>query len=414
MKKEERKEIKKNRKGIVLVYTAIFLWILVIILLGIFSEQLKNVSYATTAVPVTQKVYVSPNIEEIDLENVIENNTKDVLKEKFEIQEIDLEYTTKYQDNPEIPKDMIQVLQEGIDGKQQIIIKKTYQNGELIEEKEVGTKVTKASVDKIVSVGTAGYRSNYQVQNGDCLYVTSDILAIYQEENINSQKLITINKKEKVTFISQKGEWYRVKYGSYIGYAKKDCLTYIDPNQKEGQEESSQDTYTKSQLLGKLSKNMSLNKPSGLSLEQFKKVLSGNSKDKNGVFEQNYKYFYYIEKQYNVNGIFVAAVGIHESAWGTSSISLRKKNLFGYGAYDRNPSDNAYSFDSYSEGIDLIARVFAKYYLNPKGTKIYNNEVATGSHYNGPTLTGVNTDYATDKNWANGVYSWMSYLYNRL
>lgn len=136
MKKEERKEIKKNRKGIVLVYTAIFLWILVIILLGIFSEQLKNVSYATTAVPVTQKVYVSPNIEEIDLENVIENNTKDVLKEKFEIQEIDLEYTTKYQDNPEIPKDMIQVLQEGIDGKQQIIIKKTYQNGELIEEKK--------------------------------------------------------------------------------------------------------------------------------------------------------------------------------------------------------------------------------------------------------------------------------------
>ena len=31
-----------------------------------------------------------------------------------------------------------------------------------------------------------------------------------------------------------------------------------------------------------------------------------------------------------------------------------------------------------------------------------------------PTLSGVNTKYATDKNWANGVYSHMKYLYNKL
>ena len=85
-----------------------------------------------------------------------------------------------------------------------------------------------------------------------------------------------------------------------------------------------------------------------------------------------------------------------------------------YGAYDRNPSDNAYSFDSYAEGIDLLARVFAKYYLNPNGTKIYNGEIATGSHYNGPNLTGVNKKYASDTNWANSVYKWMKYLYNKL
>ena len=31
-----------------------------------------------------------------------------------------------------------------------------------------------------------------------------------------------------------------------------------------------------------------------------------------------------------------------------------------------------------------------------------------------PTLTGVNTKYATDKNWANKVYETMKYLYNKL
>ena len=158
---------------------------------------------------------------------------------------------------------------------------------------------------------------------------------------------------------------------------------------------------------------MSLNKPSGLSLEQFKKVLS-DSKDTNKIFENNAEYFYYIEKQYNINGIFVAAVGIHESAWGTSKIATSKMNLFGYGAYDSNPYNGAYHFSNYSECIDLIARVFVKYYLNPKGTEIYGGEKAQGTYYNGATLSGVNTKYATDKNWANGVYNHMKYLYNKL
>ena len=81
---------------------------------------------------------------------------------------------------------------------------------------------------------------------------------------------------------------------------------------------------------------MKLNKPSGLSLEQFKKVFANEKKDKSNIFKNNAQYFYYAEKQYNVNGIFIAAVAIHESGWGGSSIATNKKNLFGYGAYDRD------------------------------------------------------------------------------
>ena len=158
---------------------------------------------------------------------------------------------------------------------------------------------------------------------------------------------------------------------------------------------------------------MALNKPSGLSLEQFKKVLV-DEKDKNKIFQDNAEYFYYVEKQYNINGIFVASIGIHESAWGTSKISIDKKNLFGYGAYDSNPYNGAYNFTEYSESIDLLARVFVKYYLNPKGTSIYDSEKAEGTYYNGPTLSGINKKYATDKNWANNVYKYMQYLYNKL
>ena len=158
--------------------------------------------------------------------------------------------------------------------------------------------------------------------------------------------------------------------------------------------------------------NMALNKPSGFTLEEFKKVLT-DDRDVNHIFRDNAQYFYYIEEQYGINGIFVAAIGIHESAWGTSRIAMNKKNLFGYGAYDSNPYNGAYTFENYSEAIDLIARVLVKYYINPKDTIIYDNQKASGKYYSGNTLSAVNKRYATDKNWAKGVYSYMTYLYGK-
>ena len=168
----------------------------------------------------------------------------------------------------------------------------------------------------------------------------------------------------------------------------------------------------KSSYTGDLSFDMPLNKPSGFTLSDFQKILT-DSKDVNKIFENNAEYFYYIENQYSINGIFVASIGIHESAWGTSKIAKNKYNLFGYGAYDSNPYNGAYKFSNYSECIDLIARVLVKHYLNPYGTSIYDGEIATGKYYNGNTLSGVNKKYASDSNWANSVYKYMKYLYDK-
>ena len=162
-----------------------------------------------------------------------------------------------------------------------------------------------------------------------------------------------------------------------------------------------------------ISKDIELNKPSGFSAEQFKKALT-DSKDTNKIFENNSEYFYYIEDEYNINGMFVAAIGIHESAWGTSRLAKNKYNLFGYGAYDSNPYNGAYSFSNYSESIDLIARVLVKYYLNPPETKIYDGQVASGKYYSGNTIAAVNKKYATDTHWGNSVYKYMQYLYDKI
>lgn len=400
----------------------------------IFTEKLEKASYAAYVTPYEvseelsknnneQTSYMqSENIQEnnikmkqieLDINNIIEENTKNAKKEEIIKKEIDLEYITKYTNNPELPNGMIQVIQEGSDGKQEIYIKKTYEGEKLISEKQIGSKITQAAMNKMVVIGTAPYTSNYKVKIGDSLYVTSTLVAVRTKADEKASKLISLKQNTKVKLLQKKDSWYQIQYQSYIGWAKSECFTYLEPNSGKN-EESKNNKYTKGQLLNKLSFNMSLNKPSGLSLEQFKKIFSNESKDTNNVFKNNAQYFYYAEKQYGVNGVFLAAVAIHESGWGRSAIASNKNNLFGYGAYDRNPYGSAYQFSDYSEGIDLLARVFVKYYLNPTGTKIYGGNKAAGTYYNGPTLSGVNVRYATDKNWANGVYTWMKYLYNRL
>ncbi len=378
----------------------------------------ESVVYATEVSSPVEELTLS-KAERIDIDSYIENNSKEGVKEEYTVEEVELEFITKYKNNASLPKGTLQVTQEGRKGKQQITTKKTYENDQLIGEEQVSAKITKAAVNKIVEVGTGiGRASNYEVKVGDTVYVTSDRLSVMVEPSEQSQKIATLSQNDELKVLELQGEWYRIRSGSTVGYVKKEATTYRNYAQEEAENNSSNiNTSTsqksKSELLSTLSFGMALNKPSGLTLEQFKTVLS-DSKDKNKIFEQNAEYFYYIEKEYNINGVFVAAVGIHESAWGTSKIAQEKYNLFGYGAYDSNPYNGAYTFSDYSECIDLLARVFVKYYLNPAGTSIYGGETASGKYYNGPTLIGINQKYATDKNWANSVYTTMKYLYNKL
>lgn len=411
----------KNKKKTVLS-VVVFLITLSIIFVAVFIKfSNKSESLATNAENVEEKTYEKANIEEFNINEIINNNTAEPIREEIVSEEVDLEYTTIYQNSNTISKGKVQVSQEGRDGKQSVITKKKYQGNELVGEEQTGRTIKVAAVDKIVQIGTGENATNHKIQKGDNVSVTSATLNVFLEKDKNSNKITTLQKDDQVNVIEVDNEWCKIRYNSYLGWVDINCLEYKQEKETKIEQNSNKviviensNTKTKEQLSCNLNENMSLNVPSGLTLEQFKKVLSNNDQDKNKIFEQNAEYFYYIEKQYNINGLFVAAVGIHESAWGTSKISADKKNLFGYGASDSNPYNNAYTFSSYSEGIDLLARVFVKYYINPAGKKIYDNEIATGKYYSGPTLAEVNKKYASDKNWNKSVYNWMKYLYNKL
>ena len=420
--KTKENRIKITLKTIIYVAFAFFAILYIIMFCKMYFPINKSYAKETTTNPenenntinATEKNQEISQANKIDIEQIINQNTNDGQTEQITKKEEVLEYLTEYRTNKEIPKGISVVVQEGREGKQELAIKTTYdKEGQQIKEEQIGATVTKASANKIIEIGGANYTSNYKIKVGDKIYVTSDELAVRADADEESRKITTLKKDNELKVLEIVQNWYKISYQNITGWVKSECTIYINPNSSEEQKQTTVETKSKSQLLATLNTNMQLNKPSGLTLDQFKKILS-DSKDTNKIFEKNAEYFYYIEKQYNINGVFVASVGIHESAWGTSKIAIQKNNLFGYGAYDSNPYNGAYNFTNYSESIDLLARVFVKYYLNPAGTSIYGGEKAVGTYYNGATLNGVNTKYASDKNWANAVFSYMQYLYNKL
>mgnify|MGYP000145197824 FL=1 len=405
--KEKNKKVKITLKTIIFSAVAFFIFLYMFMFYNIYFPTNKSYAKETDTKPEETKI---SNANKINIDEIINTNTGNGQAIQITQKEEVLEYLTEYRTNKTLPKGVSYVVQEGRQGTQNITIKSTYKDGELLSEEQVGASVIKASYNKIIEIGGASYSSSYKVKAGDTVYVTSDELGLMETDSEESRRITTLKRNDNLKILKITQNWYEVSYQNMTGWVKNECTTYI--NSKE-ENETKESTKTKQELNSNLSFNMALNKPSGLSLEQFKKILN-DPKDKNKIFTNNAEYFYYIEKQYNINGVFVAAVGIHESAWGTSKIALQKNNLFGYGAYDSNPYNGAYNFSNYSESIDLISRVFVKYYINPKGTSIYGGENAVGTYYNGSNLSGINKKYASDSNWANAVYSHMQYLYNKL
>ena len=410
-KRLKRKSIKYILFGIIAITLVIA--IIFAVLNSFKTPKIDEVTIINPVADSSIEIVERSDDKEIDLFSIIAENERDIIIEQIIRQEMNIDFNTQYRENSSLQSGQMQTIQQGKDGKQDAITRCAYKNGQLISTSLISSVVTESSVDKIVEIGTSSVASTYVPIVGDKLQVIVNGTVLHVTSNEESQEVATLAIGEEVEMKQKEGDWFYVSKGNYVGWLKSNQVQYINPN-NDGDGDENRIQYTREQLSSTLGFSMLLNTRSGLSLEQFKHILSGDSNDKNHIFEQNAEYFYFIEQQYNINGVFVAAVGIHESAFGTSYLATTKKNLFGYGAYDRDPVNSANNFNSYSGSIDLLARVFQKYYLNPKGTVLADGEIAQGTYYHGATLTAVNQCYASDKNWARGVYRWMTYLYNKI
>ena len=147
-------EKKSKEKAIVILTILLFLFLLYFCVEIFYNLRQKTIQAAY----IEQFEYELPKILEnqnpIDIEMIIDKNRNIDIREEMFYEEIDLEYTTQYIDNENLPSGTIHVLQIGINGIQDVITVKKYKGDELISEQIVASNIRKASVNKIVELGT--------------------------------------------------------------------------------------------------------------------------------------------------------------------------------------------------------------------------------------------------------------------
>lgn len=349
------------------------------------------------------------NDNSLDIQRIVSNNANINTFKEQSITEYDLISPIVYTNNPTLPKGEEVVTKEGTLGKENVLSVKAYQNQQLIEEHILSREKVLDPTPQLVDVGTSELLANYKIHIGDSLYLLKDCsLKELPDAKSNDLNIIKQNLDVKLLELLNNETWCKISFNDKTGYIPSSELTsaFLTPDIVE------KNRITKIML--EVDIDMPLNTSSNLTIDDFKKLLTDLPQDKNNIFKDNYNIFYEMDKKYNINGVFLASIAIHESNYGTSTISKDKKNLFGYGAYDRNPYEYSIQFEDYNSGIETVAKSLAKYYLNPKGTTIYENEIAKGSYYNGPTVKDVNIRYASDPEWHTKVFKYMELLYGKL
>ena len=393
---------KEKVNGQIILKISIF-WILVLamivsLLIAFFKNYVfasdNNIDIDNDDSSKEEQVNVEPNQNSVDiLELMVQNN---YANKKLINEERSIDFATEKQNDDQIPKGEEVVETKGKKGTKQVTALQQYDEKTLVGEEIIESIVTKEPKNEIIHVGTSEFLEKLKIHIGDEVYLLekSDLK---KEANKKSDTLTTINRYLNLEVLEVSNEWTKVKYKDNEGYLQNDKLT------SESQTPKIKEKNRIAKLKEGLNINMNLNQASGLNLKDFKTVLGYNASDRNNIFSDNAEAFYNAEQKYQVNGIFLASIAIHESAWGTSYLATQKKNLFGYKAYDRDPINSAQDFASYKDCINTVAEALSKNYFS-----------TTGSFYKGTTVQAVNTKYASDKAWYTKVYSYMEYLYEKL
>ena len=395
--------MKKEKVNGQIILKISIVWILVLamivsLLIAFFKNYVfaseNNIDTENDNSSKEEQVNVEPNQNSVDiLELMVQNN---YANKKLVNEERSIDFATEKQNDDQIPKGEEVVETKGEKGTKQVTALQQYDEKTLVGEEIIESIVTKDPKNEIIHVGTSEFLEKLKIHIGDEVYLLekSDLK---KEANKKSDTLTTINRYLDLEVLEVSNEWTKVKYKDNEGYLQNDKLT------SESQTPKIKEKNRIAKLKEGLNINMNLNQVSGLNLNDFKTVLGYNASDRNNIFSDNVEAFYNAEQKYQVNGIFLASIAIHESAWGTSYLATQKKNLFGYKAYDRDPINSAQDFASYEDCINTVAEALSKNYFS-----------TTGSFYNGTTVQAVNTKYASDKAWFTKVYSYMEYLYEKL
>lgn len=200
-------------------------------------------------------------------------------------------------------------------------------------------------------------------------------------EEVNIDKLIRNKKKSTAS--------------TYIRGAKQTTSrSDIDRNSKQETKKKEQKrNYTKPQNV-KISKNMDLTKRTGLSKEDFKKVMKNLKQDTSKFFYNNSDLIYDLCEKYQINEIFFCGLISAESGWNIAPNHRRTHNYISLMSKGK-----LIKYSSTKQGLEVAAQKLHYNYLTPGG-----------KFYGGKTLSGVKKKFCPSGTWVDLVYGRMSQI----
>ena len=144
-----------------------------------------------------------------------------------------------------------------------------------------------------------------------------------------------------------------------------------------------------------ISKNMDLTKRTGVSKEDFMKLMANLKVDTSGFFEKNSETIYNLCEKYELNEVFFCGLIAAESGWNITKGHRNKCNYI-----SMMSKGKMIKFASPEEGLEAAAKLLHNKYLTPGG-----------SYYRGKTLSSVQKIFCPDSStWVGLVYGCMKQI----
>ncbi len=218
------------------------------------------------------------------------------------------------------------------------------------------------------------------------------------ETRTSEEKAKDTQKKESTKAVTQKSETKNNNKNDTTKSASttnKKTTTKSTTSKTTSAKKSTNNSNTAVKVTGlKISKDMDLTVRTGLSRDEFIKLMAGLKVDTSGFFEENAGTIYDLCEKYSINEIFFCGLISAESGWNIASNHRRTHNYISL-MY----KGKLISYGSVYEGLEVAAQKLHKNYLTPGG-----------AFYHGKTLYGVKTCFCPSGTWVDLVYGRMKQI----
>ena len=218
-------------------------------------------------------------------------------------------------------------------------------------------------------------------------YSENNLEEINSEETILNQETPTIQMSERTVIPTSRSSGRRGEI----------TISNVEEQEEEIIEAEPEDLVVVSTPIEEvtISVDMDLNVRTGLSKEDFIKLIDGVEQDTSGFFKENASYIYDMCEKHSINEIFFCGLISAESGW---NIAQSHRNTHNY--ISLMSSNGLIRFASVEDGLEKAAQTLHDKYLTP-GAPLYN----------GSTLAGVKTRFCpASSTWVNLVYGRMQQI----